>query len=89
MKRVDQVAAFVDANDLERKTIAEIEQLVRHGYKFIDITVRRDGKEYRFQGDWIARLLREWSPAVVSMNPDLARQKLGRAALATDKEESR
>jgi len=67
-REVKAVAARVDANQPERDSLAELEQLVRHGYKFIDITVRKDGRDYRFEGDWLARLLRptqqEWEAAI-------------------------
>lgn len=55
-ERVDQVCAMVDANPCERGTIEELATLIRHGYKFIDIRVRKDAKEYVFQADWIHRL---------------------------------
>jgi hypothetical protein len=55
---VSTVADMVDANDLERRTLARFEELVRHGYKFIDIRVRKDGREHQFEGDWLARLFR-------------------------------
>lgn len=46
------------ANELEEKTIRELADLVRHGHKFIDIHVRKDAREYHFEGDWLARLFR-------------------------------
>lgn len=55
---VDRISAIVEANQLEARTIARFENLVRHGYKFIDIVVRKDGQEYRFEGDWLSRLFR-------------------------------
>lgn len=57
-REVDTIARRVDANSLERESIHRLEELVRHGYKFIDITVRKDGREQTFEGDWLARLLR-------------------------------
>jgi hypothetical protein len=58
---VTKISAEVDANELERETLARLEKLVRHGYKFIDIIVRKDAQETRFEGDWIARLFRQES----------------------------
>lgn len=52
------VAARVDANELERETIKRFERLVRGGYKFVNITVRKDGRETTFEGDWLVRLFR-------------------------------
>jgi hypothetical protein len=57
----ERVADLVDANDPERNTIREISKLVRHGHKCMDLTFRKDGKEYRFQADWVARLFRSQS----------------------------
>ncbi len=57
-----RLADAVDANEPERRTIAEIERRVRHGYKFIDLIIRKDGVETRHQADWLARLLRDASP---------------------------
>lgn len=54
-----RVADRVKANAAERQNIARLEELVRYGFKFIDITVRKDGQEYRFEGDWLARLFRD------------------------------
>lgn len=53
------VCAIVDANEPERATIARIEAIVRHGYKFINLHIRKDGQEYGFEADWLARLFRE------------------------------
>jgi hypothetical protein len=65
-----KVAERVEANELERNTIGCFEHLVRHGYKFIDIIVRKDGQETRFEGDWIARLFdpsrEEWLAAIAT-----------------------
>lgn len=58
-RRVAEIARYVEANELEIETMARFEELVRHGYKFIDLHVRKDGKEYRFEADWLARLFRK------------------------------
>ena len=52
------VADMAAANEPERETIARFERLVRHGVSTIDIQVRADGKDYHFEGDWLARLFR-------------------------------
>ena len=57
-RAVRAICAAVDANELERRTIASIEARVRHGYKFIDLRIRKDGQEYHYEADWLARLLR-------------------------------
>ena len=54
----EDIIRLVDANELEAKSIRELFNLVFHGYKTIDIRVRKDGKETSFQADWIARLAR-------------------------------
>ena len=56
--RATFVADMAGANEPERETIAKFERLVRHGVSTIDIQVRGDGKEYHFEGDWLARLFR-------------------------------
>jgi hypothetical protein len=57
-EQASEIARTVDASDLEAKTIMEISRLVRHGHKCMDLTFRKDGKDYHFQADWIARLFR-------------------------------
>ncbi len=54
----EDIIRLVDANELEAKSIRELFNLVFHGYKTIDIKVRKDAKETLFQADWIARLAR-------------------------------
>lgn len=58
MRNVGCVSDLVGANELEEKTIARFEALIRHGCKFVDLVVRKDGQEYRFEADWLARLFR-------------------------------
>jgi len=53
-----KVADLVDANMPERETIMKISRLVRHGHKTMDLTFRKDGVDYRFEADWVARLFR-------------------------------
>jgi hypothetical protein len=60
---VRRVCEQVQANEPERATIAQLEALVRHGYKFIDLHVRKDGVERHFEADWLARLFRQDPPA--------------------------
>ena len=55
---VSVISERVAANEPERETIAKFERLVRHGVSAIDIKVRVDGKDYQFEGDWLARLFR-------------------------------
>lgn len=54
---IDKVCAQVDANEMERRTIEAIAALTRHGYKTVDIKIRKDGRETWYEGDWIVRLL--------------------------------
>ena len=51
----------IELNKPEVETVQKLKKLIGHGYKTIDILVRKDGKDYVFEGDWIARLLREWN----------------------------
>jgi hypothetical protein len=46
-----------EINDLQADSIRQLSDLTRHGYKWIDITVRKDGVERRFEADWVANLL--------------------------------
>lgn len=62
-KNVLAISSIVGANELERRTISDFERLIRHGAKFIDLHVRRDGQEYRFEADWLGRLFRADLPS--------------------------
>lgn len=44
-------------NKMQRNSIWELHDLTKHGAKFIDIRVRKDGKEYLFEGDWLKQVL--------------------------------
>jgi len=57
-RNVERISDVTEANELEEKTMARFEAMVRHGAKFIDIIVRKDGREERFEADWLARLFR-------------------------------
>lgn len=60
---------------LQRDSIWELHDLTKHGAKFIDIRVRKDGKEYLFEGDWLKQVLRH-----VLGTPDVSqRRPLGEA----------
>lgn len=67
---IETVCSRVDPTQPEADTIRRFAELVRHGAKFIDISVRRDGREYHFEGDWLARLFRptpdEWQSAIAT-----------------------
>lgn len=52
----EKVADLAGANEGERRIIREVSRLTRHGHKTMDLTFRKDGKEYRFEADWVARL---------------------------------
>lgn len=54
----EDIIRLVDANELEAVSIRKLFCLVQHGYKTIDIKVRKDAVETLFQADWIARLAR-------------------------------
>lgn len=41
-------------NALELVTFHRIQQLTKHGCKYIDIEIRKDGNVYHFQGDWLS-----------------------------------
>lgn len=53
------ISKIVEANELEEASIHRLVDLVWHGYKFIDIKVRKDGIEHKFQGDWLVRLFKQ------------------------------
>lgn len=53
-----RISELVHANSLEVDTISTIEAHVRHGYKFINLVVRKDGIETTYEADWLARLFR-------------------------------
>ncbi len=44
-----------ELNALELVHYHRMRDLVKHGYKFIDIEIRKDGQTYNFEGDWLAR----------------------------------
>jgi hypothetical protein len=53
--RAAKVAGEVGANELERAAILRFALLVRHGAKVINLRVRKDGREYQFEADWLGR----------------------------------
>ncbi len=55
----DDVIRATDANKLEADTIRKFFALTKHGCKFCDLVVRKDGREYRFEADWLVRLGRQ------------------------------
>lgn len=58
VRATKKISEIVEANQVEEANIHRLIDLVWHGYKFIDIKVRKDGVEHEFQGDWLARLFR-------------------------------
>lgn len=57
----EQTAAIeqmLGLNQLQMDTINKLLNMIYHGYKSIDILVRKDGQEYRFEADWLAKMLR-------------------------------
>lgn len=44
-------------NSLQRNSFEGFLQLVKHGAKFIDILVRKDAKEYRFEADFLKYMI--------------------------------
>ena len=44
----------IDMNELELDTLRRIRELTKHGYKTIDIKVRKDGVETWFEGDFLS-----------------------------------
>ena len=52
------LADLLDVNELQRETILKISRLVRFGHKAMDLEFRKDGRDYRFEADWIALLFR-------------------------------
>lgn len=43
-------------NELEIETLKKFLELTKHGAKTIDINVRKDGKEYTFQADFLKHM---------------------------------
>jgi hypothetical protein len=60
-------------NELQIETIDKILSLTKHGAKSIDVEIRKDGKEYRFQADWIKHL---------KFTPQLRSQEITGGAIA-------
>lgn len=54
----DVVADRVGADGPQRDSIRALEALVRHGTRGMDLTVRKDGREYQFEVDWLKYLFR-------------------------------
>lgn len=48
-----------DLNQEQIETMSKVFNLVEHGAKSIDICIRKYGKEYVFEADWIRNLLLE------------------------------
>jgi len=55
---VKRMVTEAGCGPLEMSEIARFEELTRHGYAAINITVRRDGKHHTFEADWLARWFR-------------------------------
>lgn len=51
--------AFISAlviNQSQAESIRKLARTIRHGAKFVDIHVRKDGQEYHFEADWLKQL---------------------------------
>lgn len=55
---INTLITLIEANELEASSMIKLQKLLEHGYKFININIRKDGKDYIFQGDWLSRLFR-------------------------------
>lgn len=53
-RELPKAALIADLNTIELMTFHRLKQLTRNGYKTIDVTVRKDGNIYHFEGNWLA-----------------------------------
>ena len=44
-------------NECQQSAIREVSALTEHGYAWINLHLRVDGREYLVQADWLANLL--------------------------------
>ena len=55
------LSAYIDQhmsiNDVQKETLLQVHALIKHGYKFITLHIRKDRKEYHFAADWLRELL--------------------------------
>lgn len=47
-----------EINSLQRESIWQLHDLIKHGAKIIDVHVRKDAREYDIQADWLKWMLR-------------------------------
>lgn len=66
---VERVVAQCHPNEPERETIERIARLTRHGGS-ANLIVRRDGRDYTFEADWLIRLLRPQRAAARLAEPE-------------------
>ena len=45
-----------DLNNLQYDTLMKVLKLAKSGTQFTDVHIRKDGKERRFQADWLQHL---------------------------------
>lgn len=55
-------------NASQADTIREIAALTKHGYAWIDLHIRVDGRETHWECDWLAALLNPRGPPNTTLN---------------------
>lgn len=59
--RFIEYVAELEINDLQKQTLLDVYQLIKHGSKFINLHIRKDGREYHFEADWLKQLFHSLS----------------------------
>ena len=57
---LEEYIEHLPINDLQRASIVRFHDLIKHGSKFINLHVRKDGQEYHFEADWLRPFLKEF-----------------------------
>lgn len=45
-----------DLNEMQVGAMKEVLRLAKSGTRYTDVVIRKDGKEYRFEADWLSNL---------------------------------
>lgn len=53
----DYVDQRLSITETQKETLLSVHDLIKHGYKFINLHIRKDGREYHFEADWLRQLL--------------------------------
>ena len=52
-----KITVELDLNEPQLATLTEMKEKYRHGWHTADLVVRKDGKESRFEADWVRDVL--------------------------------